>query len=180
MTFFSPGFRRLELRNVVVEAGRATALGDIRLSLSGCDAPGTICDYFGEVPDFFKRIIAEGNVVLTFRCAIDLDRKAEPVCPGRDGVARAPNTDIRLARENTALYLVAENGAEISTAEPLTSDCSRVTYGNNRLALAGLGLGVDFCVQTDRGSVSHVFFTGDVETESNAVRLWYVTRMSSP
>jgi hypothetical protein len=68
LTFFSPGFRRRDLRNVALEAGRTTALGKIRLDLSGCDAPGTNCDYFGEVPDWVKRIIAEGNVVLRLRC----------------------------------------------------------------------------------------------------------------
>jgi hypothetical protein len=177
LIFFSPGFRRRELRNVVIEAGRTTALGEIRLNLSGCDAPGTNCDYFGAVPDSVKRISAEAHVVLTLRCAIDLDRKRGPVCPSREGITRMPNADIRLARENATLYLIAENGAAISTAEPPTADCSPATYGNNRLAVAGFGPGVDFFVRTNRGSVSHVFFTDDVENESTAVSLWYVTRI---
>src|SRR5580692_8328385 len=62
LTFFSPGFRRRQLRNVVIEAGRTTLLGEIKLDFAGCDAPGTNCDYFGVVPDSFKRIIAEADV----------------------------------------------------------------------------------------------------------------------
>jgi len=173
--FFSPGFRRRELRNVVIGAGRTTALGEIRLDLAGCDNPGTNCDYFGPAPDSVKRIVEKANVVLRLRCAVDLDRKGEPGCLSRGGT-RVPNADIRLARENATLYLVAENNAAISTAEPPASDCSLVMAGNNRLAVAGLGPGVDFCVRTNRGSVSHVFFTDDVENESTAVSLWYVTR----
>ncbi len=176
LTFFSPGFRRRDLRNIAIEAGRTTSLGEIRLDLSGCDTPGTNCDYFGGVPDSVKRIIAEGNVVLALRCVADLDRKGEPVCPDRDGVTRAPNADIGLVKENSIVYIVAENGAALSTAEPPKSDCSRATYGNTRLPVAGLGPGVDFCVRTKRGSISHVFFTDDVENENTAVSLWYVTR----
>ena len=157
LIFISPGFRRRELRSVVIEAGRTTALGEIRLDLSGCDTPGTNCDYFGAVPNSVKRIIAEANVVLALRCAVDLDRQGEPICPSRDRVKRTPNADIRLVRENAILYLVPENSAAISTAEPPTSDCSLVTYRNHRLAVAGLGVGVDFCVRTNRGSISHVF-----------------------
>ena len=177
LTFSSPGFRRRDLRNVAIEAGRITALGEITLDLSGCDAPGTNCDYFGEVPESVKRIIAEGNVVLTLGCVADLDRNGEPVCPGRHGIRKAPNADIGLAKENSTVYLVAWNGAALSTAEPPPSDCSRVIYGNTRLAVAGLGPGVDFCLRTKRGFVSHVFFTNDVKNESTAVSLWYVTRI---
>jgi hypothetical protein len=74
------------------------------------------------------------------------------------------------------LYLIALNGAALSKPEASTSDGSGVTYGNDRLAVVGLGPGVDFCVRTKRGSVSHAFFTYDVEKESTAIALWYVTR----
>jgi len=115
-------------------------------------------------------------VVLALRCVADLDRKGQPVCPDREGGTRAPNADIGLAKENSTVYIVTENGAALSTAEPPTSDCSRATYGNTLLPVAGLGPGVDFCVRTQRGSISHVFFTDDVENENTSVSLWYVTR----
>jgi len=176
MTFFSPGFRRRDLRNVAIEAGRTTAVGEIRLDFWGCDAPGTNCDYFGPVPDSVKRIIVQAKVFLTLGCVADLDREREPVCPGRRGVTRARSADIGLANENSTLYVVAKNGAAFSIAEPPTSDCSRATYGNTRLAVAGLGLGVDFCVRTNRGSFAHVFFTDDAGNENTGLSLWYVTR----
>jgi hypothetical protein len=176
LTFFSPGFRRRDLRNVAIEAGRTTSLGEIKLEFSGCDAPGMNCDHFGAVPESVKRIIAEGNVILKLRCVADLDRKSKPVCPGHDGAIRAPSADVGLAQENSTVYLVAENGAALSTAQPPTSDCSHATYGNTRLPVAGLGLGVDFCVRTKRGSFAHVFFTDEVENLGTALSLRYSTR----
>jgi hypothetical protein len=81
------------------------------------------------------------------------------------GAGRYPESaglDIRLAKENGILYLIAVNGVALSKPDASTSDCSGVTYGNDRIAVVGLGPGVDFCVRTKRGSVSHAFFTDDV------------------
>ena len=84
----------------------------------------------------------------------------------------------RLARENGTLYLVAVNGATLCTPDAATMDCSGVTFGTQRIEVAGLGPGVDFCMRTKRRNVSHVFFTNDIENETSAVALWYVTRKS--
>lgn len=40
----------------------------------------------------------------------------------------------------------------------------------------GLGLGVDFCIRSKQGAVSHVFFVDDVESYTNELTLWHVTR----
>ncbi|MGH9632542.1 MAG: carboxypeptidase-like regulatory domain-containing protein [Bryobacteraceae bacterium] len=177
LTAFSQGFRRRELRKIVIKPGHIADLGEITLDISGCDTPGTNCDYIGEVPDRVKRIIAESNVTLRPTCAVDLDRKGETVCPEQeDDIQMARDSDIRLAKLNGTLYLVAVNGAALSEPYASTSDCSRVTYGNDSIPVVGLGPGVDCCVRTKRGSVSHVFFTEDVENESTTVALSYVTR----
>lgn len=176
LTAFAQGFRRRELRKVVIEPGHITDLGEIALDFSGCDMPGMICDYFGEVPEDVRRIIAQSHVTLP-RCAVDLDREGVKTCPERDNAGPGVrDSDLRLAKENGTLYLVAMNGAALSTPYVATSDCSGIAYGSKRIAIAGLGPGVDFCVRTKRGSVSHVFFTDDVGNESTTVTLWFVTR----
>ena len=177
LTAYSNGFRRHEVRNIVIEAAHVTDLGVITLDLSGCDAPGTNCDYFGEVPDSVKRIMTETYVTLKLGCGVNLDRKNETLCPEQnDAIQRKRSADIRLVRENAILYLVSVSGAQISAAYASNTDCSGVTYGTDHLAVAGLGPGVDFCVTTKRGSVSHVFFTDDLDNQSTAASLWYVTR----
>jgi hypothetical protein len=99
------------------------------------------------------------------------------ICPELEGgVLKAPDSDLRLAEENGTLYLLPVNGAALSQSNALTSGCSGVTFRNERFGVVGLGQGVDFCVRTKDGSVSHVFFTDDVENQSTTVALWYVTR----
>lgn len=176
VTAFSPGFRRGGLRKVVIKPGEVADLGTIRLDISGCDTPGTNCDYFGEVPDEVKRIVASAHVVLNFHCAVNLDDKGKPVCTEEAGLLKSQGADIRLSRENGAFYLSGVNGAALSAPYPSTLDRSGATYGTDRIAVAGLGRGVDFCVRTERGFISHVFFTEDIENDSRTVGLWYVTR----
>ena len=130
VTVFSPGFRRREVRNVVIEAWQTSDLGEIPLDFSGCDTPGTNCDYFGEAPNYAKGIIAEAHVTLRLPCAVNLGRKGATVCPKGGGAVRARNADIRLAEENAALYLVTANGAAMSDLYASTADCSGVTYRN--------------------------------------------------
>lgn len=176
LTVFAPGFRRREFRHIAVRSGQLVDLGQIRLDLSGCDTPGTNCDYFGEVPKEVKRIIVSISVTLKLSCAVDLDGKAEPVCQVTADAVDPRQADLRLARENGSIYLVAVNGATLCNPEAATTDCSGVTFGSQRIEVAGMGPGVDFCVKTKHGSVSHVFFTGDIENETSRVPLWYVTR----
>ena len=110
-------------------------------------------------------------MTLKLLCAVNLDHISAIDCAERDGTREVPNGDIRLAKQDATLYLVTQNGASLSTAQPPTEDCSRAMYGHDRLAVAGLGPGVDLSLKTKRGSTSHVFFTNDVENESTAVHL---------
>lgn len=176
-TAFSVGFRRRDLAKIVIKAGHVTDLGKIVLNFSGCDSPGMNCDYVGDIPEHNKRIIAQYYVTLSVQCAVDLDSKGETVCPEqRDDVLRSKDADIRLTKENGALYFTPLNKAALSRPNASTSDCLDSTYENERIAVVGLGPGVDFCVTTKRGAVAHVFFTDDVASHSTAVALWYVTR----
>jgi hypothetical protein len=177
LTAYAQGFRRREVRNIAIRAGHPTDLGQIRLDLSGCDTPNTNCDYFGDAPNGIKQLIASSGVTLDVSCAVDLDRKSEPLCSKAADIIVSPRqVDIRVARENGTLYLVAMNGATLSKPDAATSDCSGVTFGTKRIQVIGFGHGVDVCVRTNRGSVSHVFFTEDIENNSSTVALWYVTR----
>lgn len=179
LTAYAQGFRRRELQNIVVSAGHSLNLGQIMLDLAGCDAPGITCDYIGggDPPKSVTTIVASGSVTLTPSCAVDLDRKPTPVCPAQAAdLAFLQQADLRVARENGTLFLVAVNGATLCKPDAATSDCSGVAFGNQRLNIVGTGPGVDFCVKTKQGSVSHVFFTHDIERDINTVALWYVTR----
>lgn len=177
LTAFAQGFRRREVRNIGVRAGEIFDVGQIRLDLSGCDAPGVICDYIGEWPSEANRVMVSGSVTLGVSCAVDLDSKAKPVCPApAEKTLSSRQMDLRVVRENGMLYLAAVNRATIGTPDAPTSDCSDVTVGSQRIAIAGLGPGVDICVKTDRGYLSHVFFTEDIKNQSSTVALSYVTR----
>jgi hypothetical protein len=76
VTAFAHGFRRRELRKNIIGSGHVADLGQIRLEFSGCDTPGTNCDYVGDVPEDVKQIVAASNVTLKLPCAVDLIAKA--------------------------------------------------------------------------------------------------------
>jgi hypothetical protein len=167
------------VENVVVEGGRIADLGVLRLDIAGCDAPGVSCHVITSkgYPGPDSRISAQAGVRLALSCAVNLEGAGQPVCSKRNGpVHDGRDVDIRLERINGMSYLIAMNGSAICARPPSNSECSGVKYDLERLAIVGLGPGVDFCVRTKRGSLSHVFFTEDVENESTSVALWYVTR----
>lgn len=177
VTGFATGFRRRELQNLTIKAGHINELGKITLDLAGCDAPGTNCDYFGEVPNSARRIVAEAYITMEPSCTATLDRKIEVVCPERAGkLAMSAKGEISLVERNDTLFLIPGDGAAISSLQGSNADCSAVTYRHEDIAVVGLGPGVDFCVRTKRGLIAHVFFTDDVEAGSTSVALWYVTR----
>jgi hypothetical protein len=174
LTAVANGFRRAERNDLLVQSGRIEDLGRITLELAGCDPPGVMCDSVGEPPESNHHVIAHARVILKASCAVKLTQTAKVVCPDRGG--NFDSVDIRLTQEEGALYLVPANGASLSQAYASNLDCSGVKYELNRMSVAGLGPGVDFCVRTRRGDIAHVFFTEDVETKSDSVSLWYTTR----
>ncbi len=170
VTAYAPGFRRRELSRIIVEGGSVADLGAVTLEISGCDTPGTSCTYVG-VPEDVKRTTTQSYVTMKLGCAVDLESKGDSICPERK------DSDVSLVHKNGKLSLVAVNGAGFSAPYPSSRTCDDVSFETNDIAVVGLGLGVDFCVRTKRGSVSHVFFTDDIESENTSqVKLWYVTR----
>jgi len=171
VTAFAPGFRKRDLSRIIVQARSVADVGNITLELPGCDTPGTSCSYFGEIPDDIIRITTRSYVTMKTGCAVDLDRKGDTICPEHE------DSDVSLVSKTGELSLVAVNGAALSTPYPSSRTCDDASFDRKDMAVVGLGLGVDFCVRTSRGSVSHVFFTDDIESESTEqVKLWYVTR----
>jgi hypothetical protein len=153
---------------VSVHNGETTDLGKIRLGLGGCDAPGVNCDYFGMGPA--DPIAKSGYMDLATDCAGDL-LNGKSYCSGTsEGPPQPGAADLRLARDQVGIYLVAVDRAVLSVG------CRDVKPNETRIRVDGLGRGDDVCVQTHDGLRSHVFFATDVEPTSQSIRLWYVTR----
>ncbi|MBS1827077.1 MAG: carboxypeptidase regulatory-like domain-containing protein [Acidobacteria bacterium] len=168
LTAFASGFRRHEWRNIAISANQTISLATVALDFAGCDPPGVNCDFIGPPPDDVKRIVVQAYITLKPSCAVDLDRKPTEACS-----AATPATDIALIEQNNTLQLIPTNGATIS---PTNSNCTSTVYTNNKLPVSGLGPGVDFCVRTNKGALSHLFFVNDIDNQSTSVKLWYVTR----
>jgi hypothetical protein len=160
---WNPGFRRRDLARFVVEEGRTIDLGDIRLDLAGCDAPGTSCDWITTdavpepVPAWLKNVVAQGYLNMKLG-------------------STSPEVHLQFQKEGTILLLVATNSAALSLPNAADAVCGDAKYTENRIRVEGLGRGVDFCVRANQGAMSHVFFTDDVQADATEIRLWHVTR----
>jgi len=162
LTVWQQGFRAREVKGVVVREADITDLGTIRLDVSGCDAPGVNCDYFGlKRPE---RPTSRGSMTLKLQCAGDVEA-GKVYCAGEQ-----PAGQIRLSRGRDGIYLEPRNGAAMSA---INSDAK---FGETRVRLDGLGPGFDLWLRTRKGHVSHIFLTDDIEPMTKEVVLWYVTR----
>jgi hypothetical protein len=174
ITLWLQGFRRSNLIEVFVRDGQTTDLGVVRLPIAGCDAPGVMCDYVTDsTPRSEKVIIGSGYLRLAPLCGVDFDNKGTVHCPATSASRRV---DIELDRDRGDLYLVAVNGAALSILEDSNADCSTARYGETRMRVNGFGPGVDLCVRSKRGALTHLFFTGDVNPESSHIDVWQITR----
>jgi len=175
-----PGFQRSEVPGVTVRAGETTDLGSIRMYLAGCDAPGVSCDHVfpadsDSIP-WEKAVVGTAILNMKLMCAVDFDDKGKLYCPEPTDRRASRNIDMRLTKYGDGLYLSAANGAAMSIPNSAHGDCRDAKYGEASLRVIGLGPGVDFCVRSKLGAVSHVFFVEDVERDSSEVKLWHVTR----
>lgn len=163
LTAHASGFRRRDLHTLTVRSGETADAGAIQLDVASCDSPGVICDYFGPPPEDVKRIVERQQIELKLASTVDLDP------PGQ--------SDLGLTRDdNGALHLTALNSAKIASPDNSAGDCRHAKWTEARLAITGLGPGIDFCVKTKRGNIAHAFFTEDVDPTAGTVHLWYVTR----
>ncbi|MBL0158224.1 MAG: carboxypeptidase regulatory-like domain-containing protein [Bryobacterales bacterium] len=180
VTAWSQGFRRRELTGVAVRHEAETNLGDILLDISGCDAPGVMCDSFGlTAPNPEKTVTSSGYLRLKLACGADFETGGKVHCPETvAGQEQAPlkGVDLQFEKNGVHLSLAAVDGASLS--RPISSgfDCHGAKFGEDKLRIETLGMGVDFCVRTKRGAMSHVFFTNDVDRQDTEIVLWHVTR----
>jgi len=159
-----PGFRARRL-GVAVRDGETADVGQFQLDLAGCDAPGVMCDDFGLGPP--DPILKSGYVELKLGCGADL-RNSRSYCPDSRGIRKIAGVDLRLTKAASGFYLNASNGASLSL------DCNGA--GQSTIRIDGFGPGDQICVRTHGGFPSHVFFVNDVESNSQSVTFWHVTR----
>ncbi len=157
----NPGFRTAIIQELVLAGGEPRDLGKIVLNLSGCDAPGVICDSVGPP----ERGVTRDAAVLRPGCGVDLNRE-DPRCE-----SESTRSDVRLAVESDgAVYLGPSNGA-------LFSECGTDRFASERIRIDGFERGTEWCVRTHLGRQSHVFIASDsVERNASDVVLSYVTR----
>jgi hypothetical protein len=173
VTAWAQGFRRAEVKGVMVREGERRELGEMVLEVAGCDAPGVHCLWVPATqrerePEWMRRIRFRDYRVLKVECGADVDERDPGRCVERPALA-----DVRLKREGERLVLVAENGARLAVAG---GECDKAAYRETRMEVDGLGPGVDFCVKSAAGNEAHVYFTGDVEPGMAEIRFWFVIR----
>lgn len=173
VTAWAPGFRRAEVKGLVLREGERRELGEMVLQVASCDAPGVQCMPVAPAGQkleisWLERILFQDYRALKVGCGADIDQRE----PGRclQGTALA---DFRLRREGGRLALVAENGARLAAEG---GECGQARYLETRLEIDGMGPGVDFCVKSAKGHEAHVYFTQDVEPGVEEIQLWYVIR----
>lgn len=163
VTAGAPGFRRRDITTIVVRNDQTIDLGNIKLDLAGCDAPRVSCDEF--LSSDFVRKRAEARVT-----SGELRLKLGHVEPASE------SNHLLFTKDGAHVYLIAAKGAAMSIPNSSTADCGDAKFSEARIRVDGLGPGVDLCVRRKDGVVSHVFFTEDVERDSEEINLWYVTR----
>src|SRR4029079_15803763 len=105
LTAGAPGFRRQILANVDVKAEGSTDLGNVRLDIAGCDAPGVICDPVG--PPEPDHAYARGEHFIDAKCGVDLD-SGRRLCRGEGDVDLVVRLDA-----NGQVFVRPANGAQV-------------------------------------------------------------------
>ena len=151
--------------------GEALDVGSIRLDVAGCDAPGVICDSFGDVPPP-DPVASRGNLQIRANCMVAFIT-SKVLCPGDSG---GGNEDIQLTRNESGVYLAAMNGASLSEPDLPRGDCRDAYPKEKQIRIDGLGPGDDICLYTHDRHWSHVFFIDEVSRGSHEISIWQITR----
>jgi Carboxypeptidase regulatory-like domain len=167
------GFQNRRVTVVVPQAMEAINVGNIRLNVAGCDAPGVICDYFGGPPPDW--IVSQGYLQVRTDCMLAF-KDGKVVCPDDREGASASRADIRVTQDESGVYLSAMNGATLAEPDLPRGDCQDAHPKETRIRIDGLGPGDDICLYTHDRHWSHVFPTEDVTRDSRQIAIWHVTR----
>jgi hypothetical protein len=163
------GFRARWTSPVVLRDGSIVSLGNVRLDLAGCDAPGVLCDSFGLGPP--EPDNTRGFVDVKLGCGVDLNA-GKVYCESR----QPGGVDLNFLKDDSGIYLIPANGAALSPPNLPRGDCRDANPSTAKLPVDGLGPGDDICARTHGGRLSHMFVMSDVERGSDHLRLWHVTR----
>lgn len=169
------GFRSCRVPVVVPAAKEIIDAGTIRLEVAGCDAPGVICDWFGEAPPP-DPVVSRGYLHLNVNCVLAL-AAGKVICPGDgNGRNREATADLGITANDEEVFLTAINGAGLSPPDLPRGDCRDAYPSETKIRIDGLGPGDDICLHTHDRYWSHVFLTEDVSRGSEQIALWQITR----
>jgi len=168
------GFRSRRVPVVVRSETEAIDLGDIRLDVAGCDAPGVICDWFGEAPPP-DPVVSRNDLRVQMDCMLAFTM-GKAFCPGETKGPRQTDADVRLSQDQDGVYLTAMNGASLAAPNLPRGDCRDAYPKESKIRIDGLGLGDDICLYTHDRHWSHVFLTDEVSRGSRQIAVWQITR----
>jgi hypothetical protein len=174
LTAWQRGFRSRRVTVVLRQEGEALDLGHIRLDLAGCDAPGVICDWFGEAPPP-DPVVSRSDLQIRTDCMAAFATSIVFCSGDRMGRSEA-DADIRLTRDGSGVYLTAMNGALLSEPDLPRGDCRDAYPKEKQIRIDGRGPGDDICLHTHDRHWSHVFFTDAVDRASQQIAFWQITR----
>ncbi len=163
-----PGF---QTRRVKISAAHEAIVdvGRVRLTIGSCDAPWINCEYFGSEPPL-RPIVSSGHLDVRPNCEIDFSQK-----PAVCRAASAGQSDIRVAKEDGHVALIASKGVSIARLDASNGTCE-VSFTERRVQIDDLGRGDDICIRTRHGLIAHVFPMEDVEAANPEIRLYQVVR----
>jgi hypothetical protein len=140
------GFRSRRVPVAVRSETETIDLGDIRLDLAGCDAPGVICDSFGEAPPP-DPVVSRNDLRVQMDCMLAFTT-GKAFCPGETKGPRQTDADVRLNQDESGVYLSAMNGATLATPNLPRGDCRDAYPKESKIRIDGLGPGDDICLYT--------------------------------
>jgi len=119
-------------------------------------------------------IVSKGNLLVQNGCMLSFAQD-KAFCPGDAGIGEA-EADVRIAQDETGIYMAAMNGAALSAPDLPRGDCRDAYPKETKIRIDGLGLGDDICLYTHDRCWSHVFLTDDVKRGSHEIAFWQITR----
>jgi hypothetical protein len=138
------GFRSRRLP--VATDTEITDVGKIHLDVADCDAPGVICDWFGETPPH-DPVASRGYLQVQTGCMLTFAR-SKGLCPGDPTGTRESEADVRITVDENGVYLTAMNGAALSKPNLPRGDCHGANPRETKVRIDGLGPGDDICLHT--------------------------------
>jgi hypothetical protein len=176
------GFREKKTDQIEVEGDSDIDIGKSVLTFLPCNtAGGPICDDFG-LGIYNSPIHAQGNVVLSAECSLDVDEGASS-CPG-DSASNESVYDLRLGvGASGEIYIIPRNTAQLALNPATTYDlqgCVNAKYSKDRVRIDGLPLGSRICVKSNAERYSQIMSDSIIKPGDGRVRLRFVTWAGRP